>query len=113
MTNLAHDLRYAIRALTKARGFAAIAILTLAFALGANTAIFSVVSAILLQPLPFQQPDELVKITGANPRWSGGPFSWPNFRDVNTQAKSFEHVAGYTTVATFLYEGAEPERLNG
>ncbi|HEX2123547.1 MAG TPA: ABC transporter permease, partial [Thermoanaerobaculia bacterium] len=113
MTHLVHDLRYAIRALMKARGFAAIAILTLAFALGANTAIFSVVSAILLQPLPFNQPDELVKITGTTARWTGGPFSFPNYRDVKTQAKSFEHVAAYTTVASFLYEGAEPERLNG
>jgi putative ABC transport system permease protein len=113
MTTLGHDLRYALRGLTKARGFAAIAILTLAFALGANTAIFSVVSAILLQPLPFQQPEELMHITGANMRWSGGPFSLPNYDDVRKQSKSWEHIAGYTTVNSFLYEGNEPERLEG
>ncbi|HEX6178687.1 MAG TPA: ABC transporter permease, partial [Thermoanaerobaculia bacterium] len=107
------DLRYAIRSLTKARGFALIAILTLAFALGANTAIFSVVSAILLQPLPFAHPEELVTITGANLRWSGGPSSMPNYEDIKKQSKSFEHMAGYTTVNSFLFEGSEPEKLQG
>jgi putative ABC transport system permease protein len=113
MTPVLHDLRYALRSLAKARGFAAVAILTLACALGANTAIFSVVSAILLQPLPFTQPQELMWITGANQRWSDGPFSWPNYFDLAKQTKTLEHVGGYADVSAFLYQGGEPDRLRG
>jgi putative ABC transport system permease protein len=113
MTNIVHDLRYALRSLAKARGFAAVAILTLACALGANTAIFSVVSAVLLQPLPFAQPRELMWITGANALWSGGPFSWLNYSDLARQTKTLEHVGGYAGVSAFLYQGGEPDRLRG
>ncbi len=114
MTNLIQDLRYAFRSLAKARGFAAVAILTLAFALGANTAIFSVVSAILLQPLPFQQSEELMILTGKSPRWTATAFSWPNFLDIKTQSKTIEGAAAYSSSQSFLYEtGAEPERFTG
>jgi len=113
MTDLIHDLRYALRALGKAKSFTAIAILTLAFALGANTAIFSVISAILLQPLPYAQSEELMWITGANTRWSDGPFSWPNYTDMKKQSKAFAQIAGYSSISAFLYQGAEPERLRG
>src|SRR4028118_720297 len=113
MNNLAQDLRYAVRPLIKARGFAAVAILTLAFALGANTAIFSVVSAILLQPLPFTQPEELVNITGTTQRYESGPLSWLNLQDVKKQSRTLQHVAGYSSSSSFLYQGAEPERFYG
>ncbi|HEX8252695.1 MAG TPA: ABC transporter permease, partial [Thermoanaerobaculia bacterium] len=108
------DLRYALRSLAKARGFAAVAILTLAFALGANTAIFSVVSAILLQPLPFEQPKELMTVMGKSPRWTSESFSWPNFIDIRTQAKSIDKIVAFTDTNSFLYQtGAEPERFRG
>ncbi|HEX7707099.1 MAG TPA: ABC transporter permease [Thermoanaerobaculia bacterium] len=113
MNNLAHDLRYAVRALMRAPGFAAVAILTLALALGANTAIFSVVRGVLLQPLPFNQPEELVRVTGTTARWSEGPFSWPNYSDIRQQNRTLDALAGFTTTSSFLYEGTEPERIYG
>jgi putative ABC transport system permease protein len=114
MNDLTQDFRYALRGLARAPGFAAVAILTLAFALGANTAIFSVVSAILLQPLPFDQPHELLVLRNKSPRWDSSAYSWPNFTDVRKQSRTLEHVAAYSGSSSFLYEtGREPERLNG
>lgn len=114
MNHLLNDLRYALRSLAKARGFAAVAILTLAFALGANTAIFSVVSAILLQPLPFNQPEELTLLMGKSPRWTSESFSWPNFVDIRAQSKTIDKVTAYTQTSSFLYQtGGEPEKFNG
>jgi putative ABC transport system permease protein len=114
MTALAQNFRYALRGLTKAPGFAAVAILTLAFALGANTAIFSVVKGILLQPLPFNQPDELLELRNKSPRWDSSAYSWPNFIDLQKQSRTLEHLAAYDNSVTFLYEtGQEPEQLKG
>ncbi|HEY0155690.1 MAG TPA: ABC transporter permease [Thermoanaerobaculia bacterium] len=114
MNNLLHDLRYAVRSLGKARGFAAVAILTLAFALGANTAIFSVVSAILLQPLPFEQPHELMLLSVQYPAFTANAYSWPNYRDIRRQAKTIDRAAAYSSSQSFLYaSGIEPERFSG
>jgi putative ABC transport system permease protein len=114
MTTLLQDLRYAVRGLAKARGFAAVAILTLAFALGANTAIFSVVSAILLQPLPFAQPEELTILSGKYATFTANAFSWPNFYDIRSQSKTIDGAVAYSNSQSFLFEsGAEPERFSG
>lgn len=114
MTTLLQDLRYAVRSLAKARTFAAVAILTLAFALGANTAIFSVVSAILLQPLPFQQPRELTYLSAKYATFTTNAFSWPNFYDIRSQSKTIDGAVAYSSSQSFLYEsGAEPERFSG
>ncbi len=114
MTNLAQDLRYAIRTLIKARGFAAVAILTLAFALGANTAIFSVVSAILLQPLPFQQPQELMTLMAKSPQLTRAWHSWLNVNDIRTQSKTVDRITAYAPTESFLYqEGGDPEKFQG
>ena len=114
MINLAQDLRYAIRTLIKARGFAAVAILTLAFALGANTAIFSVVSAILLQPLPFKEPQELMTLVAKSPQLTREWHSWLNFNDIRTQSKTIDRMAAYVPTESFLYqEGADPEKFAG
>ncbi|HEX6158973.1 MAG TPA: ABC transporter permease [Thermoanaerobaculia bacterium] len=110
---LARDLRYAIRGLVRARGFAAVAILTLAVALGANTAIYSIVSAILLRPLPFPQPDQLIAVRASNAGVAELSFSLPNYDDLRAQAKNFEHIAGFDSFSTFLYDGPEPELLSG
>jgi putative ABC transport system permease protein len=108
-----NDLKYAVRGLLKARAFAAVAILTLAIALGANTAIYSVVSAILLRPLPFADPQEIISVRGSHSLHPELAFSLPSYKDVREQAKSFEHFAGYRATDAFLYGGSEPERLSG
>ncbi len=109
------DLRYSFRTLAKQRGFTAVAVLTLAIALAANTAIFSVVNAILLRPLPFAAPEQLINLTAIN-RIGGGTYpvhSYPNYRDVRTQTKTLEEVVAFTRGRAFLMEGDEPELLAG
>jgi putative ABC transport system permease protein len=108
------DFRYALRALLKHRGFTAIAILTLAIALGANTAIFSVVNAILLRPLPYDAPERLVDLDVYS-RIDGDEapvYSYPNYFDTRQQSRTVE-VAAFTRGGAFLMEGAEPELMNG
>ena len=109
------DLRYTFRTLVKQRGFTAVAVLTLAIALAANTAIFSVVNAILLRPLPFQGPEQLVKITGLS-RIDGDTYrvlSYPNFDDIRKQTTALSHVVAFSRSRAFLMEGDEPELLSG
>jgi putative ABC transport system permease protein len=111
---LAQDLRYAIRALLKHRGFTAVAILTLGIALGANTAIFSVVNAVLLRPLPFADPQRLVEIDAYN-RLTGDDIpvhSYPNYADMRKQSKTLE-VGAFSRGGAFLMEGTEPELMYG
>ena len=93
------DLRYAVRQLWKSPGFTLIAILTLALGIGANTAIFSVVNAVLLKPLPFPQPQQLVAWGSIENRPLGetgfGSVSYPDFFDFRAQNKSFKNLAVY------------------
>src|ERR1044071_2876406 len=91
------DLRYGGRMLLKAPGFALVVIVTLALGIGANTAIFSVVNAVLLRPLPFYSPDRLLALgqTNAEDRSRPSQFSFRNFADLRDQAKAFERLAAY------------------
>jgi len=112
---IGHDLRYSFRTLVKQRGFTAVAVLTLAIALAANTAIFSVVNAILLRPLPYANPEQLVDLTGIS-RVDGVVYpvhSYPNYVDLRDQSKTLEHVVAFTRGRAFLMEGDEPELMNG
>jgi putative ABC transport system permease protein len=112
---IANDLRYSFRTLVKQRGFTAVAVLTLAIALAANTAIFSVVNAILLRPLPFVNPERMINLTAVN-RLDGQPYpvySYPNFADVRDQNKALEQVVAFTRGRAFLMEGDEPELMTG
>jgi putative ABC transport system permease protein len=116
MSAILQDLRYALRSMSRERGFALVAILTLAFGLGANTAIFSVVNAILLRPLPFGKPDRLLIVGMQNMSRAGDygfELSYLNIRDLNAQMKTLAGVGGYLVGSTFLAEGREPELLNG
>jgi putative ABC transport system permease protein len=109
------DLRYTLRTLVKQRGFTAVAVLTLAIALAANTAIFSVVNAILLRPLPYSNPERLVDLSAVN-RLDGNPqtvLSYPNYADLRAQAKTLETVTAFTRGRAFLMEGDEPELMTG
>jgi putative ABC transport system permease protein len=95
MDTLWQDLRYGFRMLMKNPGFAAVAVLTLSLGIGANTAIFSVVNAVLLRPLPFQEPDRLIRLFESNPQrgWPEFSASAPNFKDWQSQQTVFEQLA--------------------
>jgi putative ABC transport system permease protein len=94
-----NDLRYALRQLAKSPGFTAVAILTLALGIGANTAIFSVVNALLLKPLPFPEPQQLLAFGMTNTRQSGqtdlGSLSYPDFFDFRKQNRTLQSLAVY------------------
>ncbi len=95
MNTLLQDIRYAVRILTKARGFAAIAILTLALGIGANTALFSVVNGVLLNPLPYPHPDEVVTVDSTAPDFGEGSISYPDLSDWIHDSHTLSSLAGY------------------
>jgi predicted permease len=114
---LGQDLRYAVRALSRSPGFTLTALLTLALGIGANTAIFSVVRGVLLEPLPFDSPDRIVRIWPGNPSAGieRGALSEPNFLDWRRESRLTESIGGF-----FFAEGGtgidltgegEPQRL--
>jgi putative ABC transport system permease protein len=110
------DVRYAFRQLTRHPGFSLIAILALALGIGANTAIFSVVNAVLLRPLPYRAPDQLVWLWGTNPLNDipKESASYPDYNDWREQAQSFQSMAGFAKTTSILTDGTgEPERLPG
>jgi putative ABC transport system permease protein len=108
METLRQDIRYGIRMLAKNPGFTAIAILTLALGIGANTAIFSVVNAELLRPLPFRDPEQLVRVSSANARIHNvsGAVSYPDFADWRSQNHVFQEIAAYVD-SSFALTGIE------
>ena len=89
MPSFTQDLRYATRTLVKSRGFALTAILTLAVGIGANTAIFSIIDAVLLRSLPYAQPDRLVRLYETEAAPGNYPFTGPDFLDWKAQNKTF------------------------
>ena len=103
------DVRYACRTLLKSPGFALAVVLPLALAIGANTAVFSVLNAVLLQALPFRAADRIVRIQEE----PGGGVSPANFRDWRDQARSFTDIAVFSDFPFVLTGGAEPEPIRG
>jgi putative ABC transport system permease protein len=106
------DFRYAARTLRKNPGFALVAIFTLALGIGANTAIFSVVNAVLLRPLPFTDADRLVDLSESYPGGFGS-VSVPDFEDWRRQSDVFDGIAAYAFRSFNLQGGESPERISG
>src|SRR5438270_953056 len=108
------DCRYAMRLLAKAPGFTAIAILTLALGIGANSAIFSVIDTVLLRPLPFAKPNQLIavwsKVTAESDKETG---SFPDYADIRDQSQTVDALFAYTRASTVLGTGNESSALQG
>lgn len=113
LVDLVQDLRYGVRALQRNRGFTAAAILTLALGIGANTAIFTVVNAVLLRPLPYREPDRLVMLFEKTREFSRESVAYPNFRDWRLQGTAFAGLAAYRSSDFNLTGAGQPERLLG
>lgn len=111
MNTLLQDLRYAFRLLRKNPGFAAIAVMTLALGIGANTAIFTVINAVLLQPLGFRDPSRVMLVTEKSP-YPTLSTSYENYVDWRAQSQSFESLEATRGTTVTLTGMGEPERLN-
>ncbi|PYT53929.1 MAG: hypothetical protein DMG43_07770 [Acidobacteria bacterium] len=116
-TTFFQDLRYALRMLGKSPGFTAVAVLTLALGMGANSAIFSVINGVLLKPLPYHEPQQLVTVWG---RFTGiglpnerNWFSVPEFHDLQELSRSLSGVAAMTDASFNITAGGIPERVEG
>jgi putative ABC transport system permease protein len=110
MFNFLQDLRFALRAFAKNPGFAAIAVLTLALGIGATTAIFSVVYGVLLRPLPYDHPEQIVRIWETREAGHRMNFADPNFEDVRDQNHSLQGIAEYASSLQSVSGGREPTR---
>jgi putative ABC transport system permease protein len=110
--HLAQDVRYSLRILRKSPGFTAVAMLTLALGIGANTAIFSLVNGVLLRPLPYRNPDRLTMVWEKSRDGSPENVGYATYLDWKAQNKSFEQLAIYSSWQPVLQVG-EPEQLNG
>ena len=111
MYTLLQDIRYGFRMVAKSPGFAAIAILTLALGIGASTALFSVVNGVLLNPLPYRQPDRLVAIYARSKEFSHSSISYPNFLDWVRSQRSFSAIAAFRQENYNLTAMGDPERV--
>jgi hypothetical protein len=106
------DLRYAIRVLTSRPGFTTVAIVTLALGIGANTALFTVVNAVLLRPLPFREPSRLMLLVEHTAQLATTTTSWQNYVDWRDQSRSFESVGAMRALTMTLTSEGEPDRVS-
>ena len=115
MNTLLQDIRFGLRMLLKSPSVSIVATIALALGIGANTAIFSVVNAVLLRPLPFPNADSLVALfeTDLQRGLQRGSHSYPNFMDMRAQNTVFERVSTYRTGDFIMTGRGEPARLQG
>lgn len=109
---LRQDVRYAMRTLLRTPGFTVVALVTLALGIGANAAIFSVVNGILLRPLPYDHPDQIVWVSEINTRGRPMAVAWPNFVDWREQSTSFAGLSPVNDYTTTVLGGDEPLRVS-
>lgn len=112
METLFKDVRYGIRSLRSHPGFTAIAVLTLALGVGANTALFSVVNSILLNPLPYPEPDQIVTFHQSKPNFETGAMPYPNFLDVQKENRTFSAMAISRGYSFTLIGAGDAERVS-
>ena len=113
MWALIQDLRYGLRTLARNPGFTAVAVIALALGIGANTAIFSVVNGVLLQPLPYRDPDHLMRLSETSPDFGTMSVACPNFVDWKDQSRSFTGLASFRWEDYDVTGGERPEHLSG
>ncbi len=113
MGTLWQDLRFGLRMLAKNPGFTAIAVLTLALGIGASAAIFSVIYGVLLRPLPYPKPDQIVQMWEVSANGHRMSFAEPNFEDTRNSAQSFDGLAEYASNVFSIAGGSEPTRSIG
>jgi|HubBroStandDraft_6_1064221.scaffolds.fasta_scaffold02801_6 predicted permease len=113
MTTLLQDFRYAIRMFVKSPGFAAIAVLTLALGIGANTALFSVINGVLLNPLPYPHSEQIVAVYASSPGFNHAPVAYLNFLDWQRDNQTFSSMALYRNQDYNFSGTSEAERLSG
>src|ERR1700733_5573310 len=106
------DIRFGLRMLRKNPGFAAVALATLALEIGGNTAIFSIVNGVLLNPLPFPQPDRLVTLHESKPNFENGSISYPNFIDWRNENRTFSSIGLSRRWAFSLTGKGDAEQVN-
>src|SRR5580692_9011515 len=107
------DFKYALRMLAKSPGFTAIAALTLALGIGANSAIFSVIDAVLLRPLPFPNPGELVAVWSKVSSGERESDSYPDYADFRDQGQTLDSLAAFAEAGSILGNGTESHELHG
>jgi predicted permease len=112
MANFGQDVRYGLRVLRKNPGFTAVAVLTLALGIGANSALFSVVNGVLLNPLPFPNPHELVAVYSRTGTFEESSISYPNFLDWQKDNRSFAYLGAFRSDDFNMTGVGEPERLH-
>jgi predicted permease len=108
---LGQDIRFGFRQLVGKPGVPLLIVVLLALGIGVNTAVFSVVKAVVLEPLPFDSPDQLVGVWETNPEFNRQPVSGPTFRDWREQSQSFEHLVAFRPYPTNLTGEGDPERV--
>ena len=113
MKELTQDLRYGLRTLLQSPGFTIVALLTLAIGIGANTAIFSFVDGVLLKPLPYAEPDRIMRVLEKQPGGGSNGISTLNYLDWQKDNTVFEYMAAQTGGSVTLTGGNEPVQLRG